>query len=172
MRSKFLASLLTVLVASLAFAKAKPADLSEFSGKFKGTTVLSLSGMVYQGPSSMVFKAAKKGDRGSLVVTASVSPSGTPVDVGNTFGFERQKKLFIARLAPGIADTVSVNGTYSARKTIVGSGAVEGGTVALTVKIKKTKKSARLTVVYTVSGGGGAVYSETFVGVGKVKSQN
>jgi hypothetical protein len=170
--ASFVALAALLLASSSLFAK--PVDLSEFAGKFKGTTTFVMPGEAYFGTSQMVFKVAKNGTRGSLAVSANFTAAGTPYNVSNNFGFAKNKRLTIAALLPPLA-LVPASGAYSVKRGVAinGSGTHTIGSstyfVTLSVVVKRTSKRATLTAIYNLYSEGIQIYQTTYVGTQKLK---
>jgi hypothetical protein len=153
---------------------AKPVDLSEFAGKYNGTTTFSPLGTAYTGSATMVFKTSKNGSRGNLAVSGNFFANGTPYDASNNFSFAKNRTMTIAAVLPPLTHT-PLSGRYAVKRgvTINGSATFSDGgftyPATVSVKIKKTSRRATLTAVYTIFINGVGAYTYTYVGSGKLK---
>lgn len=167
---KPLLALATLIALALGSAHARSVtDLSLFSGKYTGSTSLTLSGTTVTGPASLAFKVKPSGKAGTLDITGNFSVNGTTYDASNSFQFSPSHAMSLAKVAPPIVLT-SVAGTYhSSSRTITGTAVYTTLGITVTCKVTQAGHKATLTVVESLSTGGTVPYQLTYVGTRHVK---
>jgi hypothetical protein len=164
----------TFLVLGTTSLVAKPVDLSEFAGTYRGTTSATLGPSTYPGTAVMAFKVRRGGRSGSLAVSANITNGVQTADASNNFTFAKSKALTIGAVLPPVAyDPIA--GAYSVKRgrTINGSAVfVPAGTAytaVLVVKIKKTSRRATLTATYSFPDVGIGAYQMVYTGTRRLK---
>jgi hypothetical protein len=91
------AMLILLVASSSAFAakKDEPSVISAYTGKYKGTIILSGSGMAFVGSSQGNFTASSKKESGSLRLTSLVNANGMLTAISESFSIKNRSLTYI-----------------------------------------------------------------------------
>jgi hypothetical protein len=150
-----------LLLAPSAFAKKKPANLSNFAGKYTGTVTFVSPTDTFHGTASVLISVAKNGKSATIKYTAIVlNGSGDSVVLPTEITLAKNKSLSITDLGVGIAGTNNAHrgtGAWSQHRLNLLLSATNGDiNFSATGRVKDTHKKRKLSLVLVSADAGGA----------------
>ena len=157
-------------------AMAKSVDLAAYRGTYGRSGICSVfifaENFTFPGTSSLRFNVSRNGKSGTLTCMGSIIAGDSIFDVGNVFGFSPGRVLTIARSEP-ILSEVSQVGVFAAGRNGINGIASDGGStqLQLSVKLRQTRRRAKITVVYSIVFGGFEMDRFTYVASRRLKPE-
>jgi hypothetical protein len=106
---------LAILTLSLAVAGARPVDLSEFAGQYRGTVFLSSSGSTASGTAAVHVTVPKSGGSATFRISGSFVSGGTTILLDNTLVFLSPRTFVCTNLVFGLGFGPGLAGKFSSR---------------------------------------------------------